>query len=96
MVKTIHHRFEVTIAGEELSELEILWFYAAFENADFDFTISKSGRIMLFDGVKDIKELVKILADIGLADDIGCIKGITEYFPDYDTNNDEFNIYSIS
>jgi len=51
---------------------------------DIDYTISDSMRIILFDHVGDIYMLSKVLSDIGLAEDIGMIKEITEYYPIYE------------
>jgi hypothetical protein len=83
-VSNIEHRFEVTIVGDELSDLEIVYLYTALFDADFEFSISESKRIILFEGISDIKDLIKQLADIGLAEDIGVIKEITEYYPIYE------------
>jgi len=84
--KTILHHFEVTISDEPLGIMEVMWIAKVMQERypDIDYTISDSMRIILFDHVGDIYMLSKILSDIGLAEDIGMIKEITDYYPIYE------------
>jgi len=84
--KTIIHHFEVTILDEPLTLVEIMWIdkVMAERYPDVEYTISESLRIILFDHIGDIYMLAKVLSDIGLAEDIGMIREITEYYPIYE------------
>ena len=84
--KNIDHHFEVTIDGDPLSLMEIMWINKVMmeKYPDVDYTISESLRIILFDHIGDIYMLSKVLADIGIAEDIGMIKEITDYYPIYE------------
>ena len=83
-VITQHTHFEVTIREEPLSDIEIFVMQAIADTNEVEFSVSKSGRIVLFSKVADIKTLITILADMGLAEEIGLIKEIKEYWPEYD------------
>jgi len=84
--KNIAHHFEVTILDEPLHLMEIMWISKVMSEKypDVDYTIADSLRIILFDHIGDIYMLSKVLADIGIAEDIGMIKEITEYYPNYE------------
>ena len=85
------HHFEVTISDEPLGLMEVMWISKVMMERypDIDYTISDSMRIILFDHVGDIYMLSKILSDIGLAEDIGMIKEITDYYPIYEEERTE-------
>ena len=84
--KNIDHHFEVTIDGDPLSLMEIMWISKVMleRYPDVDYTVSESLRIILFDHIGDIYMLSKVLADIGIAEDIGMIREITDYYPIYE------------
>jgi len=84
--KNIDHHFEVTIDGDPFSLMEIMWIHKVMAERypDVEYTISESLRIILFDHIGDIYMLTKVLSDIGLAEDIGMIREITEYYPIYE------------
>ena len=84
--KNIDHHFEVTIDGDPLNLMEIMWISKVMleKYPDVDYTISDSLRILLFDHIGDIYMLSKVLADIGIAEDIGMIREITDYYPIYE------------
>ena len=82
-VETTHKYFEVTIRDYAIDEVEAMYIQLVCEKSDVEFSISKSGRIILFSNIKDIKDLIKVLSEMGLAEDIGVIKEITEYWPEY-------------
>jgi len=77
----VHTRFEVTIL-EPLIDIEALGLTMAAENKSWDINIVSSGRIIVIEGPKTIKPIIKFLAFMGLADDVGLIKKIVEYEPD--------------
>ncbi len=76
-----YHRFEVTILDFPLEQLEIDCFKLYAEKHKIGMSVSQSGLIICFDKVKNIKSLIKILAEIGLAEEVGLIREITEYNP---------------
>ena len=84
--KNIDHHFEITIDGDPLSLMEIMWISKVMleRYPDVDYTVSESLRIILFDHIGDIYMLSKVLADIGIAEDIGMIREITDYYPIYE------------
>ena len=77
----VHTRFEVTIL-EPLIDIEALGLLMAAENKKWDINVVASGRIIVIEGPKTIKPIIKFLAIMGLADDVGLIKKIVEYEPD--------------
>ena len=85
MHKAIEHHFEVTVVDYPLTEMEEFWVQTVAELEDIEVTISKSKRIILFSNIGDIHILIRIVARMGLAEDVGMIKEITEYFPNWET-----------
>ena len=77
----VHTRFEVTIL-EPLIDIEALGLLMAAENKKWDINVVASGRIIVIEGPKTIKPIIKFLAIMGLGDDVGLIKKIVEYEPD--------------
>jgi len=77
----VHTRFEVTIL-EPLIDIEAIGISMAADNKKWDVSIVASGRIITIEGPKTIKPVIKFLAYLGLADDVGLIKKIVEYEPD--------------
>ena len=83
-VITQENHFEVTIRDEPLSEVEVLFMQTVADDHDVDFSVSKSGRVVLFSKVENMHALAEILADMGIAQEIGLIKEVREYWPEYD------------
>ncbi len=77
-----YHRFEVTIKDYPLDEIEREIFMMYADVNKIGMNIEKTGRIVCFDKVKNIRTLITHLAKLGLGDDdIGFIREITEYNP---------------
>ena len=77
----IYKRFEITIVEEELYPAEIDFINLIAELNDLSITISQSGRVILLDNVETIRDAIKIISQIGLADEVGLIREIIEYHP---------------
>lgn len=75
----VHTRFEVTIL-EPLIEIEALAVVMAAENKKWDINLNE--RIIVIEGPKSIKVVIKFLAYLGLSSDVGLIRKIVEYDPD--------------
>lgn len=82
----VHKRFEITVI-EPIYEIESLVLVLAAERKKWDIHIVNSGRIMVLEGPKTIKTVIKFLTEVGFNDDVGLIKEITEYEPDYYTKD---------
>ena len=77
----IHTRFEITLQ-EPLLEIEAVGLMLAVERKKWNLNVVQSGRIIVIEGPKTVKPIVKFLAIMGLAPDVGLIKKIEEYEPD--------------
>jgi len=77
----VHTRFEVTIL-EPLIDIEAIGLVMAADNKKWDINVIPSGRIITIEGPKTIRPVIKFLAYLGLADDVGLIRKIVEYEPD--------------
>ena len=87
----VHTRFEVTLL-EPLLEIEAIGLIMASQNKKWDINVIRSGRMLVIDGPKTVKPIIKFLAIMGLGPDVGLIKKIEEYEPDeYEKEFIEFN-----
>ena len=77
----IHTRFEVTLL-DPLIDVEALYFIAAAEVMNWDLVVAKEGRILVLEGPKTIKPVIKWLAEHDLGPDVGLIRKIVDYDPD--------------
>ena len=77
----IHTRFEITLQ-EPLLEIEAVGLMLAVERKKWNLNVVQSGRIIVIEGPKTVKPIVKFLAIMGLGPDVGLIKKIEEYEPD--------------
>lgn len=87
----VHTRFEITLM-EPLLEIEAVGLLIAIENKKWNLNVVNSGRIIVIDGPKTVKPIIKFLANMGLGPDVALIKRICEYEPDeYEKEFIEYN-----
>ena len=79
---SVNSTYEITLI-EPMTEIEFEFVeLIAVDKYGMDVAMGSSGRILLLEGEQDIEEVIKIMAAIGFADDVGLIRKITEYVPD--------------
>lgn len=78
---SVEMTYEITML-EPIIEPEFeMW--ATHACADGDITaLNASGRVILLETEKDVDEVISILAQAGMADDVGLIRQIVEYVPE--------------
>ena len=81
-MKNVYKIFEVTIKEEPISELEELFIEHICEVKGYNLVIHRAKRIMTLDNVKNIRECIKIIAQLGFAEEVGLIREITTYEPE--------------
>jgi len=87
----VHTRFEVTIL-EPIIEIEAMTIVMAAEARGWEANIMSSGRILIINGPKQVKNLIKFLAMLGFCDDVGLIRKIVDYEQDdYEKELMEYN-----
>ncbi len=74
-------RFEITF-NCEVTTAEVEWFKEDLDE-DMHATLSKSQRILLIEGVEDVYKLIELLAKNEFIHDIGLIREIVDYEPEY-------------
>ena len=77
----IHTRFEVTLQ-EPLLEIEAIGLMIASQNKKWELQVVQSGRIIVLEGPKTVKPIIKFLAIMGLGPDVALIRKIQDYEPD--------------
>ena len=77
----IHTRFEITLQ-EPLLEIEAVSLMIAVERKKWGLNVVQSGRIIVIEGPKTVKPIIKFLAIMGLGPDVGLIRKIEDYEPD--------------
>lgn len=89
-IKMITKRFEITVV-DPITRAEFEWFEAmltseAFDQGwkDVDCSLSASGLILLVEGVESIYDLISVLAEHEFMHDIGLIKEISDYEPQFE------------
>lgn len=76
-------RFEITVV-DPITQAEFDWFYDMLPSEEMDCSLTNNGRILMVEGVEDIYELVSILAEHEFVHDIGLIREVIDYEPQYD------------
>ena len=89
-------RFEVTVTIP-IFEFEREWMSKLAEENNIDISITNSGLIILMEGPKTVYECIKFIDKMGLSLDVGMIREVVEYYPDFkpedfDDGDDEFEI----
>ena len=79
----VSKRFEITVV-DPISDAEFQWFETNVCREGVDCSLVKSGRILLVEGLESIYELISILAEHEFVHDIGLIKEVIDYEPQYD------------
>lgn len=75
-------RFEITLQ-EPLMEIEMIAVQMAAENKKWNINmIGFPARILVIEGPKTVKPILKFMGYLGLSADVGLIKKIEEYDPD--------------
>lgn len=92
-IKMVTKRFEITFT-EPVTQREFAWFEATMVSDVFDMygvdadmpecTMTNNGRIILVEGYETIYDLIKTLAEHEFIHDIGLIKEIVDYEPQYE------------
>ena len=77
----VHTRFEITLQ-EPLLEIEAVGLMIASENKKWALQVVQSGRIIVIEGPKTVKPIIKFLAIMGLGPDVALIRKIEDYEPD--------------
>ena len=86
MTKSI--RFEVTVT-EPITNAEFDWFEMNAIEDGYESALSSSGRILLIEGPENIHETIGLLAQYEFMEDIGLIKEIVDYEPEWE-DEDKF------
>ena len=76
-------RFEITVI-DPITPSEFDWFGEMLPEETMQCTLTSNGRILMVEGVESIYELVAILAEHEFVHDIGLIKEVIDYEPQYD------------
>ena len=84
-ITMVTKRFELTMI-EPVTQAEFGWFEMCltedFENAEC--TITQSGRIIMVEGLETIHELISVLAQNEFMHDLGLIKEVIDYEPQFE------------
>ena len=92
---SVNTTYEITLL-EPMNEVEFAFVeLIVVDKYGMDVAMNSSGRILLLEGDQDIEEVIKIIASLGFAVDVGLIKQMVEYVPDremiaidFETNDD--------
>ena len=78
-----HNYIEITMF-DPLSDNECMQLVASLERLGIDTAINSKGRILTFDAhLDDLEEITGELADMGLVEDIGLIKHVVSFEPQW-------------
>ena len=84
-ITMVTKRFELTMI-EPVTQAEFGWFEMCltedFENAEC--TITQSGRIIMVEGLETIHELISVLAQNEFMHDLGLIREVIDYEPQFE------------
>ena len=89
-IKMVQQRFEVTLLCI-LYEDEANWLIKEAEKEELELVASKSGRMLMIEGAKDVYKVVSFLAKTGYAMEVALIREVVDYEPDI-TDPDEMEI----
>lgn len=82
-ITMVTKRFEITVV-DPISRAEFEWFEMNVTREGVDCAITNNGRILMVDGLETIYELVEILAEHEFIHDIGLIREVIDYEPQFD------------
>ena len=78
---SVESTYEITLI-DELTEMEFEWLAEKLTREGDTVAMNSSGRILLWETESEVEEVIEVLARLGVADDVGLIRKITEYEPE--------------
>ena len=78
---SVESTYEITLI-DELTEMEFEWLAERLTREGDTVAMNSSGRILLWETESEVEEVIEVLARLGVADDVGLIRKITEYEPE--------------
>ena len=82
-ITMVTKRFEITLT-DPLTQAEFEWFELKATDEDADAAMTNNGRILMVDGLEDIYQLISLLSEHEFIHDIGLIKEVIDYEPQFD------------
>lgn len=83
-IEMVVKTFEITVV-DPLTDVEDQWLEARAVDNDYDCSVNQSGRIVLIEGPETIYELIEFLGEHEFLHDIGLIREIVQYEPQYES-----------
>ena len=81
-IKMVTKVFEITVI-DNITRAEHEWFELQTTRYGWDVALTKSGRILMVEGPETIYELIEVLAEHEFVHDIGLIREVINYEPQY-------------
>lgn len=83
-----YNYLEITMF-EPLTDMEIQHLFNSLERTGIEMSVNRQGRILTFDAhLDDLSEITGELADMGLVEDIGLLKVVTTFEPQWEREAD--------
>lgn len=82
-ITMVTKRFEITVV-DPITRAEFEWFECEITRHAWDAGLTTGGRILMVEGPETIYELIEVLADHEFIHDVGLIKEVIDYEPQYD------------
>lgn len=83
-ITMVSKRFEITVV-DSITAAEFQWFEAMIEG-EAECALNKNGRILLVEGFETIYDLIAHLSEHEFIHDVGLIREVIDYEPQYEEN----------